>query len=333
MKKLVLLLIVALLALTSCSTNVGAYCSKKCSVGAYSVTTPISDRNKVNGEKVQMNTTLATVLMADGKIVNVDIDTAQTTVNIDAAGKVTLPAETPSKKEKKDAYGMKDASTIGKEWFEQIAALEENLVGKTLDEVKGFELTDEQTVADADLASSVSITVNTYLEAVAKAMENAKEVEGEIAKIGSAVNTGLQDKAPADDKDGTVTFNTNYGFVALDAEDKVVAAFVDVAQNRVNYNAKGEWADFTPLESKKVLKDDYGMKDASAANGIGKEWYEQAEALENWMLGKTVAEITGVATDESGVPTDDALTSTVTVKINDYKAVIEKAAANAVEVK
>jgi len=329
MKKLVLLLIVALIALTSCSSG-GAAGSKKYSVGSYSITSPIADRNKVNGEKVQMNTTFATVLMADGKVVNVSIDTAQTDVVIDETGKVTLPAETPTKNEKKDAYNMKSASEIGKEWYEQIDALEAALVGKTVEEVQNFDLTENNTVADADLASSVSITVNGYLEVVALAMENAKEVEGTVAQIGSAVETAVSDRAVADGNPGRVQFNSTYGHVVLDADGKVIQAFVDVAQNNVEYNEKGEWSDFTALDSKKVRKEDYGMANASQ---IGKEWYEQAEALEEWMVGQTVEEINGVAKDDSGKATDEALTSSVTVGINDYQSIVTKASENAVEVK
>ena len=94
MKKLVLLLIVALIALTSCSSG-GAAGSKKYSVGSYSITSPIADRNKVNGEKVQMNTTFATVLMADGKVVNVSADENVITDNKVDISKVSAIAFDP----------------------------------------------------------------------------------------------------------------------------------------------------------------------------------------------------------------------------------------------
>ena len=330
MKKLVLLLVVALLALTSCSSTGADNSAKKYSVGSYSITSPIADRNLVNGEKVQMNTTMATVIVADEKIVNVNIDTAQTEVKIDDAGKVTVPAETPTKKEKKDAYGMKKASEIGKEWYEQIEALEEALIGKTLEEVNNFELTETGHAADADLVSSVSISINGFLEVVAKAMEVAKEVEGAVAKVGSSVITAVEDRAVAEDKNGRVTFNTNYGHVVLDADGKVLQAFVDNNQNRLEYNATGEWQEFKALDSKKILKEAYNMKGNS---GIDKEWYEQAEALEEWMVGQTIEEINAAEKDETGHLTDADLTSSVTISVNDYQAVVTKAAENAVDVK
>ncbi|WZU01696.1 hypothetical protein MGH68_00690 [Erysipelothrix sp. D19-032] len=36
-----------------------------------------------------------------------------------------------TKGQKKDEYGMKIASSIGKEWYEQVAAFNEYVIGKT----------------------------------------------------------------------------------------------------------------------------------------------------------------------------------------------------------
>ncbi len=71
------------------------------------------------------------------------------------------------------------------------------------------------------------------------------------------------------------------------------------------------------IKSKKDLGPDYGMVKASV---IGKEWFEQIEALENWMIGKTVAEITGLTVKEvdenhKAVPDVPELTSSVTISV------------------
>ena len=42
------------------------------------------------------------------------------------------------------------------------------------------------------------------------------------------------------------------------------------------------------VQSKKELGDAYGMK---AYSGIGKEWYEQIEYLENWLKGKKISDL------------------------------------------
>ncbi|HHX74912.1 MAG TPA: hypothetical protein GX699_08420, partial [Firmicutes bacterium] len=132
----------------------------------------------------QVDTTMAAVLFdADGKILKVDIDTAQTVVKFDADMKVTNRDEVlKTKVEKGDEYGMKRVSTIDKEWFEQIEELEKWMVGKTVAEVKGLKVKvrDEshQHVPDVpELTSLVTITVEGYIEAVAKAWDNAVDVE------------------------------------------------------------------------------------------------------------------------------------------------------------
>ena len=319
------------MALTSCSST-PTNTAKTYKVGSFAVTEgKFTEGEGDAANKAQMNTTLATVVLdADGKIVEVNLDVAQNSAEVAKDGKATLPTETPTKKEKGDAYGMKKASPIGKEWYEQAQALEQYLVGKTLEEVKGFAVTDDGYVSDEDLKASVSVTVTGYLEAVTRAMEVAKEVTGEVAKVGQSSITHVEDRAATADEEGRLTFNTYFGHVVLDKDGKVLQAYIDTAQNRVNYGADGKFGEFTPLESKQIRGDEYGMKKAS---GIGKEWNEQATALAEYMVGKTAAEIEGIAVDADGVVTDADLKASVTVGVTDYIELIKKAIENAVEIK
>ena len=62
------------------------------------------------------------------------------------------------------------------------------------------------------------------------------------------------------------------------------------------------------------------------ASSIGKEWNEQAAAFAQYVLGKTVDEVKGIAVNEEGVATDADLTASVTVHIAPFVANIEKAA-------
>jgi hypothetical protein len=128
----------------------------------------------------QVDATIAAVSVDDaGKIVSVKIDQIQTPVSFSKAGAITADktAELKTKVEKGEEYGMKKASSIGKEWYEEIAALEAWMVGKTIDEVKAMKtkesdgkiLTDEP-----DLTSSVTISVGEFIEVVEEAITNAK---------------------------------------------------------------------------------------------------------------------------------------------------------------
>jgi len=113
----------------------------------------------------------------DGQVGAVQIDAAQTRVNFDEEGQVTSDrtAEIYTKKELGDDYGMRRASDIEKEWDEQIAALEEWIVGKTVDEVLALPLMDDdESPDDPDLRTSVTMTVSYYFEALAEAYSLAR---------------------------------------------------------------------------------------------------------------------------------------------------------------
>ena len=74
------------------------------------------------------------------------------------------------------------ASPIGKEWYEQIAALEEWMTGKTVEEALALEVYDKDeshtsVPADEDLTSSCTMSVGGYLEALKGAADAAVEVE------------------------------------------------------------------------------------------------------------------------------------------------------------
>ncbi|MEG0875760.1 MAG: hypothetical protein RSF77_01285 [Oscillospiraceae bacterium] len=98
------------------------------------------------------------------------IDAVQANVNFSKEGKITsdLKAEVKTKNELGDAYGMKKASGIGKEWNEQAAAFAKYVTGKTVSQVKGIAIS-EGAPKDADLASSVTIGITEFQALLEKA--------------------------------------------------------------------------------------------------------------------------------------------------------------------
>ena len=117
-----------------------------------------------------------------GKITAVSCDIAQNKIGFDAAGALTgeLTGEHPTKKELGDAYGMKAATSIGKEWYEQAEALEAWCIGKTVEEVVTMPTYDKgdghhtQVPDDVDLKTGCTIDVGSFLDALQKAADNAK---------------------------------------------------------------------------------------------------------------------------------------------------------------
>lgn len=121
----------------------------------------------------QVDSTFCAVALDDaGKIVALSFEAAQTKVGFNAKGELTadLTAEIKSKKELGADYGMKKASAIGKEYDEQIAALEAWCIGKTVEEA----VTKMGAGDDADLLAGCTMSVDGYSAALTKAAANAK---------------------------------------------------------------------------------------------------------------------------------------------------------------
>ncbi len=235
MKKLLLLAIVALTVLAGCTKANPVY-----KVGVGSVTT-IQPRAAVaeTAGRIRVNTTIATVVLdKDGKFVSVEIDVAQQDATFDVAGAIVKAEAAPTKKEKGAAYNMKGSSAIGKEWDEQVKALEAWMIGKTLAEVKALPLTEGDIKDGEDLKSSVTITVTDYLAAVEKAVANAVELEN-VAKVGGASVSSIQPRAAVAETAGRIRVNVTVAAVALDKDGKVVAAMIDVAQNDATFDVAG----------------------------------------------------------------------------------------------
>ncbi len=300
------------------------------SVGVGSVTTLSTGDAEADKEgKAQANTTYAVVVLNGDVIEYVSFDVAQNTAKFDMEGVVLSPeadAATPTKKEKGEDYGMRASSEIGKEWFEQIAALEEYAVGKTVEEFLATPV-EENVPTDADLLTSVTIKINGYLAAFDAAVKNAVELEG-VVEVGVGSSTSLSLRNAEADKSGRAQMNTTYAVVALDAEGKIVYTSIDVAQNSIEFDTTGvvSVADGTP--TKKEKGEAYGMRSSSE---IGKEWFEQIASLEEYAVGKTVEEFLATPVEDS-VTTDADLLTSVTIKLDGYFAAVKAADMNKVSV-
>lgn len=119
----------------------------------------------------QTYATVAAVTMNGDVITSCYIDAVQAKVNFDTAGVITtdLTAAQPSKNQLGDDYGMRKASSIGKEWYEQAAAFCTYVTGKTLDQVAGIAVNEKGAAADADLAASVTLSLGEFQTLIAKA--------------------------------------------------------------------------------------------------------------------------------------------------------------------
>lgn len=271
---------------------------------------------------------VAVAVDADNVITDAVIDMIQVKVGFTAAGELTTDLATTfaSKNELKDGYGMRKASSIGKEWFEQLAALCDYVKGKKVEDLKNIALTDASKAADADLSASITLAIAGDLDAIIAAAENA-EYHGAVKgdKLYLTQRTGIsKSKAATENKDGQVQGYTFFGVITKNG-DTVTSCYIDAAQPTVKFNAAGEiTSDLTAaVQTKNQLGDGYGMRGAS---GIGKEWNEQAAAFCQYVTGKTMADITGIALNESGKTEDADIASFATVSLAEMIELIAKTA-------
>lgn len=125
----------------------------------------------------QADSTYAAVSFApDGTITSCVLDGSQGAVRFDGSGAITSDLNGPfrTKNEMGDSYGMREASGIGKEWYEQAAAYARYAAGRTVDELEELSVTEKGAPAGGELASSVTISVGPFNEALRKAAAYAE---------------------------------------------------------------------------------------------------------------------------------------------------------------
>ena len=329
MKKYIALTLVLILALFAF-----AGCGAKSAKTGLAVVSSISSSKEPSDKDgtAQVDSIVAAVLVGeDGKILNCKIDTAQTKINFTSTGAISTPldSEIKSKQEKGPEYGMKGVSGIGKEWNEQADALAAYVVGKTVDEIKAIPLNEEGSPIGADLVSSVTVHINGYIEAIVKAVANAKDLgakAGDTLGLGVTTNIANSKDATAE-VEGKAQAYSHYAATTFSKDGKITSCYIDASQTSVGISAEGKiTSDLnSTFKTKMELGPEYGMKGAS---GIGKEWNEQAEAFAKYVTGKTADEVKGMALNE-GAPAGADIVSSVTIHVTDMISVVTKAAANA----
>ena len=153
--------------------------------------------------------------------------------------------------------------------------------------------------------------------------------EGQL-KTGLAIVSVVSSssKAASADADGLAQADTTFAAVLVDGDGVIKDCLIDCVQTKIAVSATGEilTAADTAFDSKIVLDDAYDMRKASP---IGAEWDEQANFLADYVTGKTLDEVKGIAIDDGGKPTDADITTGCTMNIAEILTAVENAVANA----
>ena len=285
------------------------------------------DAGEANGAAQADSLVIAVTVDDAGIIVNCAIDSAQTKIEFSKEGKIVTPLDTifVAKQELGADYGMGKASPIGKEWNEQATAFSNYVIGKTIDEVKGIAVNEEGVPSGDDLKSSVTIHIGDFIKGVEKAVANAQDLGATADDIlGIGIVTNIARSTDAAEEDGVAEAYSYYTATTFKTDGVITSSIIDASITDVTFSKEGKITSDINAEinTKNELGDAYGMKKASA---IGKEWNEQAAAFAQYIVGKTMDDVKGIAINEEGAPTGDDLKSSVTVHITDFTTILEKA--------
>ena len=276
----------------------------------------------------------AVTINSEGVIVDCKIDAIQCKTEFDTAGALVteIGNVNKSKMELGDEYAMRSASGIGAEWFEQVEALEQYCIGKTPAEVQGIALDEDGKATDADLIAGITMPLGDFIAGVVGACNNARvngAKEGDTLYLESDSYLSDSSASASAEGDGLAQNDTTAAAYTIAADGTITDIDLDCVQTKINFNAAGELttADGTTWTTKTDLKYDYNMLKASA---IGKEWFEQTEAFEDYCHGKTVADV--VATEvnpENGhvAESEVDLVAGCTMNIASFTAVLAKSQA------
>lgn len=282
--------------------------------------------------KADYDVTIVAVTVDDnGVIRNCVIDALGTSVAFDATGSaVEFDPEKAvlTKNELGFDYGMVayNASPIGKEWFEQVAALCEYTVGKTVEELKTGAIDESGYAADVDLATSATINLFGFIYGIEAAVANAKDLgaqSGDALKM--AVNAKVAVTA-AEEGGSTAELTLDVAALTLGG-DVITSCTIDSLQAKVAFAADGSLVTDVSVspKTKNQLGFDYGMV-AYNASAIGKEWFEQVEAFCDYITGKTAEEVATIAVTETTAPQADTdLAAGCSIAIGGFQGLVAKA--------
>lgn len=338
---LVLVMVLSVVAFAGCSGEKGSTEPLKFGLGVVSSYGEAKDADGDTNGSGEFNTTAVAVLLdAEGKIVAIDLDSAQIATAWTSAGKFVATEDLRTKYEKGTdynmaAYGKKHDGTEGavKEWNEQADAFMATAKGKTVAELKAFVAEDGYTTGDLATAGctiNVYDFINALDKAVASAVESNATAENKLA-VALVADTAHSSKDATEEKAGTAQVDTTISAVVTDADGKVVVAKTDCVQGKVEFDVAGKATVDTTAEIKTKLElgTDYGMAAYGAKHdgteGAVKEWNEQAAAFDAALVGKTATEFEALAA-EDGYATGDLATAGCTMGISDMIKTAAKAA-------
>ena len=279
---------------------------------------------------IKMNIDFAATVLVDGKIVAALNDAAQPQLTVEDASTVTSTSVgkgegiLKTKRELKEDYKMAaygapnvEGGTV-KEWYIQSAAFSNYIVGMTPAQVIGLktQLVNNHHIStdNALLSAGCTMQITGIQAVVAESAGYAEYTLGLGLVFGDITNAQT---------------NATIATVVLNNKGVIVDCKIDAVQNKYSITENG--VKFSVLDTKKELGFNYNMAAYGTPNygTTVKEWFEQAAIFEQYVVGKTAAELKALEYQEVNnhwISTDeDLLTAGCTIQIGDFVNAVIKA--------
>ena len=160
----------------------------------------------------------------------------------------------------------------------------------------------------------------------APATEPAVPAEGAV-KTGLAVVCQIKPTDASAEAEGSVEYDVTLVAVNVDDNGVITACKIDSLGATATFDAAGA---VTSADGEVLTKNEKGFDYGMVASGMATyEWFEQAEALAQYAVGKTVEELKNGAVDETGHAQDADLATSATIYLGGYVSAIEVAVNNA----
>ena len=226
-------------------------------------------------------TVAAIVTDANGKIVLCRLDCVSYTAEFtDGALDTTAPT---SKVALGEYYKMPSGT-----WAAQTAHLESFVIGKTQSEVAAIALNGGK-LTDADISTKCTFVVSDILKAIDNAFKSEHKVSFKSASETFTAGLNAIAKVSAVENDATgANLVVDYAAAVL-VDGAVVASILDCTDVTFNKITDGAAESVDFAGTKRVQGDAYKMTSGA--------WYVQADAYAVSAVGKTAADIDGLATE------------------------------------